>query len=272
LHPDWLGTKRLATAVAGGAQDFDTAFDPYGRSYDTFGSLQVRDFAGTLEFTVYNLFDTPNRELSMNSGRWLSPDSAHASWNAYAYPTNPNNLIDPSGLYGEPLGPVGSLPVQRIFGGQDCLGCWSLGPSPIDILQQVLSGNLAGALQSAGVVPTNGVDYTSGICVVNPIMDAEPQLENSGKKISFTMSDAEVKGWQDLWNSLTKPTCGALTKWAKQDLVASGADNAVARSAAKMAATGRAWMAPVAEVFADTSVVEFFSAAFEEGSSYLICH
>ena len=46
----------------------------------------------------------------------------------------------------------------------------------------MLSGNLAGALQNAGIVPMNGVDCTSGVCVVNPIMDAEPQLDPAGWK------------------------------------------------------------------------------------------
>jgi hypothetical protein len=31
-------------------------------------------------------------------GRWLSPDPAEAGWNAYAYATNPNSFVDPSGL------------------------------------------------------------------------------------------------------------------------------------------------------------------------------
>ena len=31
-------------------------------------------------------------------GRWLSPDPAGAGWNLYAYSTNPNSSVDPSGL------------------------------------------------------------------------------------------------------------------------------------------------------------------------------
>jgi hypothetical protein len=44
------------------------------------------------------MWDTPNRELSV-VGRWLSPDPAGVGWNQYAYPTNPNSSIDPTGLY-----------------------------------------------------------------------------------------------------------------------------------------------------------------------------
>jgi hypothetical protein len=45
------------------------------------------------------LFDTPNRELAAsNQGRWLSPDPAGAGWNQYAYATNPNSQVDPTGL------------------------------------------------------------------------------------------------------------------------------------------------------------------------------
>jgi hypothetical protein len=47
-------------------------------------------------------FDTPNRELSANQGRWLSPDPAGTGWNQYGYPTNPNSNIDPSGLQVNP--------------------------------------------------------------------------------------------------------------------------------------------------------------------------
>jgi RHS repeat-associated protein len=66
--------------------------------------------------------------------------------------------------------PIGG---NELFGGQDCLSCQPLGPSPMDILNQVLSGNLAGALQNAGVFPMDGVDCTSGVCMPSWIMDAQ---------------------------------------------------------------------------------------------------
>lgn len=55
-------------------------------------------FTGDTQDVVSGIFDTPNRELNSSQGRWLSPDPAHKGWNLYAYTTNPNNLIDPSGL------------------------------------------------------------------------------------------------------------------------------------------------------------------------------
>lgn len=47
------------------------------------------------------MFDTPNREFaSKNQGRWISPDPAGVGWNQYAYTTNPNSVVDPTGLGG----------------------------------------------------------------------------------------------------------------------------------------------------------------------------
>lgn len=97
MHKDWLGTARLGTNFNTRGFTWDTAYAPYSESYDTFGTLK-QNFTGDLQDVFAGLFDTPNRELMQNSGRWLSPDPAHASWNAYSYPTNPNRMTDPSGL------------------------------------------------------------------------------------------------------------------------------------------------------------------------------
>jgi len=48
-----------------------------------------------------------------------------------------------------------------ILPGEDCVGCWSLGPSPLQLLQDILSGNLLGALQGIGAFPGNGCDFGS---------------------------------------------------------------------------------------------------------------
>jgi hypothetical protein len=84
--------------------------------------------------------------------------------------SGPFGISSGSGPFGifSGSGPMG------IFSGEDCITCFPVGPDAMQILAQVLSGNLAGALQSAGVVPTNGVDCTSGTCQVNPIMDGTP--------------------------------------------------------------------------------------------------
>jgi YD repeat-containing protein len=101
-HSDWLGTKRLRTSLDNRQFIYDTAYAPYGETYDTFGSV-TKDFTGDLQVIApgQNLFDTPNRELATNASRWLTPDPAGASWNAYSYPTDPNSEIDPSGLSSE---------------------------------------------------------------------------------------------------------------------------------------------------------------------------
>jgi len=92
---------------------------------------------------------------------------------------------------------------QGIFSGEDCPGCWSLGPSPIQILQAALSGNIWGALQDVGAVPLDGLDCTSGVCQVNPLMDANPA--NNGDT---------HPGLQIFYNNPNCPHCGDLWKQA----------------------------------------------------------
>ncbi len=99
-HTDWLGSVRLSTNVSTRTKVFDAAYTPYGELYNSFGSVR-ENFTGDIQASIAGLFDTPNRELDQIAGsRWLSPDPAHASWNAYAYVTNPNREIDPTGLDG----------------------------------------------------------------------------------------------------------------------------------------------------------------------------
>jgi RHS repeat-associated protein len=101
LHQDWLGNDRIVSAVSGHTVYGDRAYAPYGEQYNTFGSTNPINgmFAGiTGDFDPGVLFDTPNRELAQYQGRWISPDPAGSGWNQYAYVTNPNSQIDPSGL------------------------------------------------------------------------------------------------------------------------------------------------------------------------------
>lgn len=70
------------------------------------------------------MWDTPNRELSQFAGRWLSPDPAEAGWNQYGYPTNPNSVIDPSGLSAVAPGIVyqnSLLYLSDSYGGSSCI-------------------------------------------------------------------------------------------------------------------------------------------------------
>jgi RHS repeat-associated protein len=66
--------------------------------YDNFGNTGFLDFTGDRQIIFSGLFDTPNREELQVASRWLSPDPAGDGWNLYAYPTNPNTQVDPSGL------------------------------------------------------------------------------------------------------------------------------------------------------------------------------
>jgi len=91
----------LVSGVSGHTVTADRAYAPYGELYNTFGSTNTNNnmFAGLAgDFDTNVLFDTPNRELAQYQGRWLSPDPVGAGWNQYAYATNPNSSIDPSGL------------------------------------------------------------------------------------------------------------------------------------------------------------------------------
>jgi RHS repeat-associated protein len=97
-HHDWLGTARLSTLLSNGSVVYDRAFAPYGENYDNVGSTSSLNFTGDRQDIIAGLFDTPNREQMPNQGRWISPDPAGQGWNLYAYPTDPNRFVDPSGL------------------------------------------------------------------------------------------------------------------------------------------------------------------------------
>jgi RHS repeat-associated protein len=100
LHKDWLGNARDVSYDVGNSNYAYRYFAPYGEVYGANGvtGSQVDIFAGlTDNFDQGVMWDSPNREYSV-VGRWLSPDPAGASWNAYAYTTNPNSFTDPSGL------------------------------------------------------------------------------------------------------------------------------------------------------------------------------
>lgn len=164
-HPDWLGTKRLSTSLGSRSQRFDTAYTPYGETFDTFGSLQA-DFTGDLSDVATGLFDTPNRELAQNSARWLSPDPVGANWNAYAYPTDPNTQADPSGLDPDPQDQTSKDRNGDVLPGAD--GCMHFpktdicGLKPKVTLDNLLPGEPGGGgiegTQSSSRIPTGFSD------------------------------------------------------------------------------------------------------------------
>jgi RHS repeat-associated protein len=101
IHNNWIGnspTSSTVPATGNGAVAYDRAFAPYGEVYANYSFTGSLTFAGDTSYLVTGLYDTPNRELAQSQGRWLSPDPAGQGWNLYAYPTDPNRFIDPSGL------------------------------------------------------------------------------------------------------------------------------------------------------------------------------
>jgi RHS repeat-associated protein len=101
MHKDWLGNARISSVIVNPAVVSDQAYAPFGELYDTLNvgaGVPGQMFTGDTQDILTGIFDTPNRELNASQGRWLSPDPAGAGWNQYAYATNPNGFIDPSGL------------------------------------------------------------------------------------------------------------------------------------------------------------------------------
>jgi RHS repeat-associated protein len=90
MHKDWLGSGRVVSEAE--TITADRAFAPYGEMYQNFGSSNNNElnFTGDTQDIVAGIYDTPNRELIPNQGRWPSPDPAGAGWNLYAYP-NPKS-------------------------------------------------------------------------------------------------------------------------------------------------------------------------------------
>lgn len=100
-HKDWLGSGRTASTIpasGAGVIYYSRSFAPYSQMYGNFGSTGSPTFTGDTGDLDSGLFDTPNRELAQSQGRWLTPDPARSGWNLYAYGTDPNTGVDPSGL------------------------------------------------------------------------------------------------------------------------------------------------------------------------------
>ncbi len=99
LHKDMLGSVTVASTRGARTAIVDRAFAPYGETYNNIGTLFTDEsFTGDRQDIAAGTYDTPNRELNPTQGRWISPDPAHSSWNAYSYTTNPLGEADPSGL------------------------------------------------------------------------------------------------------------------------------------------------------------------------------
>jgi RHS repeat-associated protein len=132
LHKDWLGSVRVVSNTGNNTVTADQSFSPYGEVMTSFGSPanQMVVFAGQTA-NVYNgaFYDTPNRQLSNSAGRWVLPDPARTGWNQYAYATNPNSAVDPSGLaYMDISGNIfGWNPLEMLGEGGGLVGFYGAG-------------------------------------------------------------------------------------------------------------------------------------------------
>jgi RHS repeat-associated protein len=127
-HTDWLGSVRFASTIGNRTSYFDRAFGPFGETYSNFGSTSGNNFTGDTQDTISGTYDTPNRELNPNQGRWLSPDPAGSgavdptnpqTWNRYAYVgDNPLSRIDPTGMVD--INPGMMYAMMGGGGGMDC--------------------------------------------------------------------------------------------------------------------------------------------------------
>jgi len=138
FHSDWLGTKRVITALNGTNSQICTGL-PFGDGVSCTGaysSINNYIFTDDLHDPESNLEHTPFRKYSGTEGRWLTPDPAGTasadpanpqSWNRYAYVTNnPVNAIDRSGLQGFGSGDLGGFGLCDFIANAGC-GFSSLG-------------------------------------------------------------------------------------------------------------------------------------------------
>jgi RHS repeat-associated protein len=186
LHKDWLGSARIGELISEQTVGVDLAYAPYGEVYN-FIAGAGGDWMFTGDVTQLDseyLFDTPNREFAAkNQGRWLSPDPAGTGWNQYAYATNPNSNIDPSGLACYPL-------EKQVFG--TCAGFLNNGVS------------FGGNWNEFAVLSIPTVTANSTYIPPSYWMTATYTLDSQGNQIGdpFYTFGVVTGGWQNLGNGL----------------------------------------------------------------------
>ncbi len=210
LHKDWQGNARISTSVGGHALVADNAFSPYGEVYNVLNSTNQNErmFTGLSQDILSAMWDTPNRELS-SVGRWLSPDPAGAGWNQYAYSTNPNSLVDPSGLDPTSLG-VGGCKYSPVV----CTGGLTQNNSPGDggelgLFSSIFTVGLAadpytqeitqGPASAGGTVPS---DVYTG---VNPDGTTDTSWMTAGTGLLYS-DDGSVLNFSDPLMTYQPPT------------------------------------------------------------------
>lgn len=188
--------------MGGHALVADNAFSPYGEVYNVLNSTNQNErmFTGLSQDILSGMWDTPNRELS-SVGRWLSPDPAGAGWNQYAYTTNPNTLVDPSGL-----NPTGLNCHMCNFGGNDAKG--SATNPEMGLFSSILTVGLAvdsyfqeitqGPGSAGGTVPA---DLYTGL---NPDGTVDTSWMTAATGLSYTSDGTPIQpfaSFNDLANS-----------------------------------------------------------------------
>jgi RHS repeat-associated protein len=98
LLPDWLGTNRYWMEQSG-SYFTSSATLPYGEILSPGIGDGWTGISGLFLDYADNTVHTDARQLSLNAGRWLTPDPAIMLGNRYAYVmNNPVSYTDPSGL------------------------------------------------------------------------------------------------------------------------------------------------------------------------------
>jgi RHS repeat-associated protein len=194
-HKDWLGSTRLESSRGNRTFLEDRAFAPYGEVYLPFGTAAEVNFTGDNSDLTAGTYDTPNRELNPNVGRWLSVDTSHAGWNPYAYSSNPLGETDPTGL--EPLAdPVGSQ------GANQATQCITSGEINCNAGYKIVVNVSAKYSDNSGFMPGMGSAWapTHGLAGYRRIMGITFNLAHNGllfarANLPFGMNGLNWQSW-----------------------------------------------------------------------------
>ncbi len=179
-HRDWLGSVRLTSNLSNRNYVADMSFAPFGEIYLGFGSSANSNFTGDNQDLITGDFDTPNRELLPTEGRWLSPDPARASWNAYSYSTKPLGETDPSGLDDNGV----RVPLNLACGIGTCDGgLGGSGPSQSNLAGLLDPGAafFAGAFQQFYVLTGQNSQIQQGLTAYLNCVDLNFRCDSSGQ-------------------------------------------------------------------------------------------
>jgi RHS repeat-associated protein len=212
-HKDYLGSVRLASRITDRVVNFDRSFSSYGETITNFGSGSGLNFTGDTQDIFAGLFSTPNRELSAVQGRWMSPDPARSGWNLYAYGTDPNTSVDPSGLGDRP-----TISVEII--GADCNADCSL--ETLQVSSSMGSNGFSSPLDSliSSSVPDDSVTSEAGF---SDLSSFTPSILPSGSG-----SAGEMGTWgQALFNPGMSQFWGAAQSFVGHSAVSMGVGGVV---------------------------------------------